>query len=476
MKGIESSVEPLLADLRADKQLPSGAEDAIRRSIAGSPYLKHLLANAADSGQIGRIAVSYGHHNGGHFQEGADGNPPTIFISASNFQSVTGARLEERLTEVLGHETMHGILAKERAAALRDFKQTYSEELIALHDSRSGSVNLTEPVRTLLDKGRQDEALAEVSGLRALDSRFRALNPTLDDNGLEAMLASRSLSRCIRAEGATRSLADGISYDALAKRPNNESVQLTKAVEQCFYDGTGTLGRHGDSDYRNYYGTYPLSVIGTSHAFLAEGRQPPAIRIDLHELGLDPKQLERNGLDFGSAKILPVGDFGKGGLGWVELKNTGSAHTISPPTQSVADMQSSPTHSLSPADQALLDQIRSKVEALDKANGRTFDDTSERMSTSLLAAANDAGITRADHVVLSRQTDASPAAHNIFVVQGAMSDPASLRTHMATAEAAQRPVQESLNQVEAIGQRQAREQADMQRTQEQQQRVWAPSM
>ncbi|WP_213420545.1 XVIPCD domain-containing protein, partial [Bacillus subtilis] len=62
------------------------------------------------------------------------------------------------------------------------------------------------------------------------------------------------------------------------------------------------------------------------------------------------------------------------------------------------------------------------------------------------------------------------------VVQGAMSDPASLRTHMATAEAAQRPVQESLNQVEAIGQRQAREQADMQRTQEQQQRVWAPSM
>jgi hypothetical protein len=47
---------------------------------------------------------------------------------------------------------------------------------------------------------------------------------------------------------------------------------------------------------------------------------------------------------------------------------------------------------------------------------------------------------------------------------------------MATAEVAQRPVQESLNQVEAIGHRQAHEQADMQRTQEQQQRVSAPSM
>lgn len=37
-------------------------------------------------------------------------------------------------------------------------------------------------------------------------------------------------------------------------------------------------------------------------------------------------------------------------------------------------------------------------------------------------------------------------------------------------------MQESLNHVEAIGHRQEREQADMQRTQEQQQRVSAPSM
>ncbi|MCW2068350.1 UNVERIFIED_ORG: hypothetical protein M2420_003721 [Stenotrophomonas maltophilia] len=57
-----------------------------------------------------------------------------------------------------------------------------------------------------------------------------------------------------------------------------------------------------------------------------------------------------------------------------------------------------------------------------------------------------------------------------------MSDPAALRTHVATADAAQQPVQESLKQVEAIGQRQAREQStEMQRAQEQQ-RASAPSM
>lgn len=39
MKGIESAIEPLLADLRSDEHLPHGAEEAVRRAIAESPYL-----------------------------------------------------------------------------------------------------------------------------------------------------------------------------------------------------------------------------------------------------------------------------------------------------------------------------------------------------------------------------------------------------------------------------------------------------
>jgi len=476
MNGVESAIEPLLADLKSDEHLPHGAEEAMRRAIAESPYLNHLLANAAKDGHVARIAVSHGHHNGGHFQDATENSPPTIFISASNFKSFEHTDLAERLTEVLGHETMHGILAAERRKSLEEFKQAYSDELEAAHASRSGTVNLTEPVRKFLDKGRQDEALSEVSGLRALDSRLRHLNPTLADKELESLLAERSRSRCVRTDGEDRVLDENVSYDAVAKRPNNQGSQLTKAVEQCFYDGKGTLGRHGDSDYRNYYGTYPLSVIGTGHSLLAEGRKAPAIRIDLHELGLDPKQLERNGLNLGNAKELAVGDFGKEGLGWVQLKNTGSS---SVPVRPIAEANEkpAPTSSLNASDQKLLDEIRSKVEGLDKANGRAFDETSERVSASLLAAAKGAGITQADHVVLSRQTPSSPAAQNIFVVQGDMADPAALRTHMVTAEAAQRSVQESMSQVEAIGQRQAREQAtEMQRSQEQQLRASQPSL
>lgn len=476
MKGIEPSIERLLAELGSDKNSPRGAEEAIRNAIAKSPYLNHLLANAIDDGKIGRLAISHGQHNGGHFQDATKDSPPTIFISASNFEDRKGDLLEERLTEVLGHETMHGVLSKERNDALSKFNSAYAEELTAAHDSRSESIDLTEPVRRILDSGRQHEALSEISGLRGLDSRLRNLNPSLNEIEAEKQLVEKSRSRCISDDGKHRALAEGVSYEALARRPNNEGVQLTKAVEQCFYDGKGTLGQHGDSDYRNYYGTYPLSVIGTGHSFLAEDRKAPAIRIDLKELGLDPKQLERNGLDLGSAKELAVGDFGKDGLGWVHLKNTGSASIASPPIVEPIQPPTAAT-ALGAADQRLLGQIRSKVELLDKAHGRAFDETSERISASLLVAAKEAGISQADHVVLSKQTAHAPAAHTIFVIQGEISAPTAVRAHLPTTEAAQRSVQESMSRLESLGQRQPQEQAlEMQRQQEQQQRGAVPSI
>ena len=120
-------------------------------------------------------------------------------------------------------------------------------------------------------------------------------------------------------------------------------------------------------------------------------------------------------------------------------------------------------------------QIRGKVEQLDATSGRTFDATSERMTASLLTLAKDNGLTRVDHVLLSDKTRELTAAQNVFVVQGGPQDPAKLRTHMPTAEAAQRPVQESFTQLETVNQRLAQERVqeqvlDQQRSQEQQQR------
>lgn len=469
MRPLDPRVEPLLARLADDPKLPKGAEDNIRQTITESPYLSNLLAQAAADKQIGRIAVSRGENNAGHFEAGEKGQPGTLYLSESNFRDWQGSRRLDVLTEVMGHETMHGVLSRNRADALDKFTESYQSTMNEAYQTRESVVNLTKPVHTYLENGRQDEALAEVSGLRALNSRIKHLYPGQSEAQIENALVSRSTSRCVLKADGAQGFAPGLTYEALTKHPYRNGEPITRAVEQCFYDGKGTLGKNGDSDYRNYYGVDPLARIARDFDYLAEGRRPPDVRIDMKDLGLDPKQLERNGLDLGNAKTFTVTD-GSKGMEWVRLKNTGRNQEQEPDMAPNRAMPSESPPQLSHADQALLEQIRGKVGELDKANGRTFDETSERMSNSLLATAKDAGMTRVDHILLSKQTETLPAAQNLFVVQGDPTNPASLRAHMPTAEAAQRPVQESLNQVESINQRQALEQQTMeqQRTQEQQ--------
>ena len=98
----------------------------------------------------------------------------------------------------------------------------------------------------------------------------------------------------------------------------------------------------------------------------------------------------------------------------------------------------------------MLSQIREKVAELDAANGRTFDPTSERVSASLYVLAKENGLSRVDHVMLSERTPNATAAENIFVVQGERNDPAHLRASMPTAQAAQSPVEASLERGEQL--------------------------
>lgn len=84
-------------------------------------------------------------------------------------------------------------------------------------------------------------------------------------------------------------------------------------------------------------------------------------------------------------------------------------------------------------------------------------------------------------MLLSEKTKDSTAAQTLFVVQGDPKNPAMLRAHMPTADAAARPVQESYTQLESVNQRLAQERmqelaVDQQRLQEQQQRGPVPSL
>lgn len=114
MTPVDPRIEPLLARMAEDPRLPKEAESSIRQALAESPYLSNLLGNAIEKGQIGAIAVSHGENNGGHFQDGKDGKAGTLNISEAAFADFSGTQRIDYLTEVMGHETMHGVLAEHR--------------------------------------------------------------------------------------------------------------------------------------------------------------------------------------------------------------------------------------------------------------------------------------------------------------------------------------------------------------------------
>ncbi|WP_075674553.1 XVIPCD domain-containing protein [Stenotrophomonas sp. TD3] len=115
-------------------------------------------------------------------------------------------------------------------------------------------------------------------------------------------------------------------------------------------------------------------------------------------------------------------------------------------------------------DHALYQQIREGVSAMDARHGRSFDETSERMTASLLAAARSSGLERVDHVVLGNPPS-DGSGPRMFVVQGALANPAHLRSSVAISEAISTPVEQSLAKAEQISQ--AQQVAQQDHTQEQ---------
>lgn len=110
---------------------------------------------------------------------------------------------------------------------------------------------------------------------------------------------------------------------------------------------------------------------------------------------------------------------------------------------------------LDPTDRQLLDRIRQSIGRLDASHGRTSDDASERAAWALLPHAKARGMTDPQHAVVSIAGPNTTAGQHLFLVQGALDDPAKLRVHVNTVEAMQTPVEQSLAKVQAIASPQA---------------------
>ncbi|MBB4757500.1 hypothetical protein FHT15_002187 [Xanthomonas campestris] len=123
------------------------------------------------------------------------------------------------------------------------------------------------------------------------------------------------------------------------------------------------------------------------------------------------------------------------------------------------------------ADYPLYQQIKGGVMQLDAQHGREWDASSQRMTASLLALAKEEGLSRVDHVVLNNPTAQLAGGEKVFVVQGALNDPAHQSAHMPTVDAVQAPETQSFDRLQAINQTQAQVREQQQALEQSQQAV-----
>ncbi len=111
-----------------------------------------------------------------------------------------------------------------------------------------------------------------------------------------------------------------------------------------------------------------------------------------------------------------------------------------------------PAGGVRPADGMLHRQLLDGIAELgfDGARDGSADGPGSRVAAGLLLQCKQAGITHADHVLLGTGEQA-----RVFAVQGALGDPAQLRTHVELSAALQSPVSESLEKMEQLGRQQA---------------------
>lgn len=140
-----------------------------------------------------------------------------------------------------------------------------------------------------------------------------------------------------------------------------------------------------------------------------------------------------------------------------DAERTALADRAGTATDDVSSLHRAPKSAveLGDADRSLYSQIRAGVERLDAESGKQWDESSQRLSASLLVLAKEEGLSRVDHVVLNNPTQSLSRGEVVFVVQGEMADPTRRLADMRTIDALRAPEAESLQRADALSQSQA---------------------
>lgn len=223
---------------------------------------------------------------------------------------------------------------------------------------------------------------------------------------------------------------------------------------------------------RNPYGTNRAVGEGNQNIGAGWNTSNPEITVSLNRLVRDGS--------FGEFNIGPAPRVQSQQQGTSEPATPGQPAPATPAPQAPTNTPNAPANdAVSPAapapaplsladprdpihtDHRLYKQIEAGVARIDAEKGRVFDQSSERLMMCTFCDTKAAGITSADHIAINetgkRQQDGSQVAAGtlLFVVQGQdPSDPAARRSVTDVAQAVERPVEQSLQKVDAYTQQQ----------------------
>ncbi len=206
-------------------------------------------------------------------------------------------------TYVLGHELQHGF----NHAAKDQAYQTFRTDAAQIARSPTAVHDYTQVTANLITANRLDESGAQVGGWNATVSMVKNTNPTPSIEDIYRANPSRMQDyiNVSASTPTTYTMKPNITLNAdMSMSPTAANLE---AMGQAFFDKPGSvskLGHGGNSDYKNYYGTYAASVISQYERQLAQplpDGSMPQMTLNMNRLGLTENQLEQNGVDLGAA-------------------------------------------------------------------------------------------------------------------------------------------------------------------------------
>lgn len=418
----------------------------LQDTMNGSPLLADELKRAATTADPlspqNRILEHFGFTAPGDGVGGSfDAKNHTMnLVSESLANSTPGSNKHydvHDLTFVIGHEVQHGFNAQ--AAAQRD--DVFLRDVRSLAASRGPIHDYTTLVEHHIQTGRENEAKSEIAGWNALRSRIEHDNGTVTLLTMQKVAPGR-VNDFIETRNGQLEPRTNVTLNpdlTMPQTPGNVAAMGYNYYDRPVHPQPGDnrqpmgLGHNNVSDYSNRNAGWAIATINLEEQYASRGRSvKPQVQINMAHAGLDEAMMEKGGLDLKPSTVpLPYLD-----------SSTQPAtphrfdHTADGPNQfqHVPIAPASPLRLDDPShtDHVLFKQARSHIAALDESLGRSSDQHTDQIASSLAVQARADGLQRIDQVALSTNGD------RLWAVQtppGRTDHLFDLRTSVPTAEA-----------------------------------------